>query len=106
MDPQQPSNPWSPPGGTSNSTPVPGVPGPPPGAPIALPKEPMRPMPTFVLFAVMFGALAWTVVGAVGYNAASSFGPRVTEDADPLARACLQLEFEYQRQSDDVVGRG
>jgi hypothetical protein len=60
----------------------------------------MRPMPTFVLFAVMFGALAWTVVGAVGYNAASSFGPRVTEDAE-----ILSLERAFNSSSSTSVNR-
>jgi hypothetical protein len=96
MGPQQPSKPGNSLGGADNAMPVPGAPGPIPGAPLALPKEAMRPMPTFVVFAVIFGSLAWTVVGAVGYNAASSFGPRVTEDAKILS---LERDFNSKSSS-------
>lgn len=97
MHPQQPSNSWSPPGGTSNSTPLPGVPGPIPEDPMAVPKQSMRPLPTFVVFGVLLGSFAWLVVGLVGYNAASSFGPRVTEDAE-----ILSLERDFNSSSSSV----
>lgn len=60
------------------------------------PRNPMRPIPTVVTFGVIFGSLAWSVVGAVGYNAASSFGPRVTEDAEILS---LELDFNSRSSS-------
>jgi hypothetical protein len=60
----------------------------------------MRPMPAFVLFGVLFGGFAWLVVGLVGYNAASSFGPRVTEDAE-----ILSIERDFNSSSSSSVDR-
>lgn len=100
MHPQQPSNSWNPPGGTSNSTPLPGAPSPIPDAPVVLSKGPMRPVPAFLVFGVLFGGFVWLVVGLVGYNAASSFGPRVTEDAE-----ILSIERDFNSSSSSSVDR-